>query len=1408
MNEQQSVALFEVFPFIEGSGRVSGDLREARVVSAKINKDKSTINVTLSLPKPVAPLELSALEAVISEEYELSAAVTAVYARADPPGNGAKNAKDSQARAGTVIMGKRVKSNITPISEVTLELGKAAVTGEVCDISHKFIEKSKAWVISFDVTDYTGTIHVSKFMSSASKFKQYDSDSATEDDASKITKRITAGMWLTVSGRLSISRFDGDLVLEPDSIVTEKHEPRLDNAKTKRVELHLHTKMSALDAVTDTAEAVRCAAQWGHPAIAITDHGVVHSFPDAADAAYAEENKIKVIYGLEGYFYNDLEHTTAVFGGSGAFDGEFVVFDIETTGLIAAEDRILEIGAVLVKNGAEADRFHIFVDPKMPIPPHIKELTGLKDEDVAGAPQQKDAIIAFLEFARGKTLVAQNADFDVGFICEACDKNGIVFADYADEVPGSAAVTDSKNTADVYSGSVAGADTKNTADAFSGIAAGAGSDRNAQMSYNTAMPAYVPRYIDTLVMARILLPKLKNHRLDTVAAYFGYENFNHHRAVDDASTTAGVFFGLLKMLQEAGITKMEDVNDYLAAQFEAAERKRRVKYRHIILLAKNQTGIKNLYKLVTISHLDDFNNYPCIRKSVLMKHREGLILGSACENGEVFDAVVTKRSSLELSRYAEFYDYLEIQPICNNRFMIFSEKPKAADDEELRSFNRKVVQLGKQLGKPVVATGDVHFLEPEHEIFRQILLAPKELSSVNEELPLYLKTTDEMLEEFSYLGEETAYEVVVENSRMIAGLCETVSPLPPKKTLFSPKLENSAIELRELVAGKLVELYGDTPPPLVKNRVDTELRDILERNYDVIYMTAQKLVADAKRNGNIVGSRGSVGSSIVAYLAGVTDVNSLPAHYRCPQCRTSDFESGAHHGCGADMPDAFCPECGKKYIKDGFNIPFETFLGFGGDKVPDIDLNFSSEYQATAHRYTADLFGADRVYKAGTINKLAKETAYGYVKKYLEIVGRTVTKAEENRLVRGCSGVKKTTGQHPGGLVVIPQGMEITDFCPAQHPSNKEEKNIVTTHFDYHCMEDNLIKIDALGHDNPTMLKMLEEMTGVAVDDIPLDDPGTMALFVSPGAIGLPENDSIIGETGSIGIPEFGTNLTRQMLCDTKPDKIDTLVRLSGFAHGEAVWMGNARDLILSGKASVGETIGCRDDIMLFLISKGMDDRYAFKVSESVRKGNGLPDGAEKELSNHGVPGWYIDSCKKIQYLFPKAHAVAYVMMAFRIAWFKVHKPLEFYGAHFYRRRKYFDAEYMTRGINIVRAKLQELKGNSETKGKDEELLITLEACYEFYMRGFSFAEMDIYESAPEKFLIVDEKRLRPPLIAISGLGDTVVYDISENREGREFVSIDELSAACKKLSKTHVEQLKALGALRGMPESSQMSLF
>ena len=859
------------------------------------------------------------------------------------------------------------------------------------------------------------------------------------------------------------------------------------------------------------------------------------------------------------------------------------------------------------------------------------------------------------------------------------------------------------------------------------------------------------------------------------------------------------------MLAERGVTRLQQINNEMLKLRPLGSKSNRFP-KHIILLAKNKAGLKNLYQLISLSNLKYFKRVPIIPKSELIAHREGLIIGSACEAGELFRAVADHKDWEELKRIASFYDYLEIQPICNNRFML--REGAARSEEELRDFNRTIVRLGEELGKRVVATGDVHFQEPEDEVYRHILLASKKFPDANAPLPIYFRTTDEMLREFEYLGKEKAYEVVVTNTRAIADQIENIELLPKGK-LFPPRLENSREDLNRLVWDKVHELYGDEPPKLIKDRLDIELGGILGK-YDVVYMSAQKLVQRSLECGYLVGSRGSVGSSLVAYMSGITEVNSLPPHYRCPKCRHSEFITDGSYGCGADMPDKNCPECGTKYVKDGFDIPFETFLGFGGGKVPDIDLNFSGEYQARAHRHAIEMFGETQVFRAGTIGTLAEKTAFGFVKKYLEENGIQSGAAEIDRLTAGCVGVRRTTGQHPGGLVVVPDDLEIEDFCPVQHPADAEDSDTITTHFEYHCMEDNLLKLDMLGHDDPTMIRMLEDLTGVNARTIPLDDPDTMSIFTSSKVLGF-ENDDLLGPTGAVAIPEFNTRFTRQMLIDTQPKDFNTLVRLSGFSHGTDVWLGNARELIVSGTASVLETVGCRDDIMLYLISMGLDPKMSFKIMEAVRKGKvkkgGFQDGWVEAMQEHDVPEWYIESLAKIGYLFPKAHAVAYVMMAFRIAWFKVHEPLAFYATFFTVRAKAFDAEYCCAGLDAVKRKIREIENNKDASAVEQDLMTTLEVCYEFYRRGFHFDTIDIYRSDATKFTVT-EGGLLPPFISVHGLGEAAALDTVEKRRGKEFISVEEFSMCCNKLSKTHIEQLRALGAFAGMADTSQLTLF
>ncbi|MFI3252960.1 MAG: PolC-type DNA polymerase III [Eubacteriales bacterium] len=1238
-----------------------------------------------------------------------------------------------------IIYGSAIKNAPIPISDLNLDSGMVVVEGDVFFTKHDEKKKRNAWVIAFDVTDHIDSVRVQKFMPSS--------------ECQGIVNRVKQGIRVRVQGRLSIDRFYNDIILEPVAITQVDKEMRQDNAKEKRVELHMHSNMSALDALTslspkDSAQknVVKRADSWGHAAIAITDHGVAHIFPDAEKSAKGLD--IKMIYGVEAYFNNNVDDSIVVQGEmSGDFAQEIVCFDIETTGLNNRKELLTEIGAVILKNGEFTETFQTFVQPNKRLSPEIIQLTGITDKMLENAPSQEEALKAFLAFVGDRPLAAHNASFDMGFIGIGCEKYGIPF-----ENP----------------------------------------------------------VIDTLTMSQNLLTSLKKFKLDIVADHLNLPNFNHHRAVDDATVVGHMLVKFWDMLKEKDVTQLEDINEKMRElRPNSPSIVNRRRFGHLIVLAKNKVGLRNMYKLISFSHLDYFKGKAVMPKSVIEAHREGLILGSACEAGELYQAILYGKPKSELIRIASWYDYLEIQPICNNLFLI--SNGTVENETQLQDINREIVALGKELGKPVCATGDVHFLDPEDEVFRRVLLASKKFANADAPLPLYFKTTEEMLEEFSYLGEEDCYDVVIKNTNLVADWCEEIQLFP--KGLFPPSLENSQQELTDLVWGKVHSLYGETPPAIVQDRVSIELNDIITSKYDVIYMSAQKLVHDSMEHGYLVGSRGSVGSSIVAYMSGITEVNSLPAHYRCPNCKHSDFETPKEQGCGCgvDMPDALCPQCGTAYEKDGFNIPFETFLGFSGDKVPDIDLNFSGEYQANSHKYTFELFGKEHVFKAGTVGTVAETSAYGLARKYFEERGRNPSKAEINRLTVGCAGVKRTTGQHPGGMVVIPQDMEIYDFCPVQRPADKEEADFVTTHFEYHAMEDNLLKLDILGHRDPTMMYKMQQLSGVDVQKIPLDDKDAMSIFHSTDILGF-TGDKILGSTGTVAIPEFGTPFTRDVLVDTAPDKMDILVRISGFTHGTDVWTGNAEDLVKKGTASVLEAIGCRDDIMLYLISLGMDEKYAFKIMEAVRKGKGLPEGAQEEMEKISVPAWYIESCQKIKYLFPKAHAVAYVIMAFRVAWFKVHMPLVFYASYFSVRAKAFDESYMCRGMDICKRKIEEIKEKEKdfsASPTEKDMLTSLLVCYEFYLRGFSFEAMDLYRSAATDFTIDQENQsLIPPFTSVAGLGDAAAETLVEQREKEEFISIEDVAVACPKVSKTHIDKLSKAGAFGTMPESSQLSFF
>ena len=1326
----QRIPFFELFEGFAPPIGLRVLLTDARVTDVTVEQESRMMALALTVLQEITDSERTLLEQLLADRFALNGVRISLtqggFPKQEPRPSNAGGGARKESSAGKIIMGREIKGHPMPMSELNPKAGNVVVEGKVFKCEFRELRQPGMWLALIEMTDYEGSVIVRKRM--------------LEKDVAPLRDRVSTGMWLRVAGTMELTYDGHDMQLNPRDVTEITHEPRMDTAEVKRVELHLHTRMSNMDALTDTGSVVKLAAKWGMPAIAITDHGVAQSFPDAW---HAGEGKIKILYGCEGYFVNNIDDRIAIHGHQDiGFSDEIVCFDIETTGLKVTQEAITEIGAVRLRNGEIVETFQTFVDPERRLTPEIIGLTGITDEMLRGAPKLKDALTAFLAFAGDAPLAAHNAEFDISFIRAGCRKCSIPFE---------------------------------------------------------------PTYIDTLILAQNLLPGLGKYKLDIVAEHLQLPQFNHHRASDDAVPVAQMLTKFFPMLEERGVTRLQQINNEMLKLRPLGSKSNRFP-KHIILLAKNKAGLKNLYQLISLSNLKYFKRVPIIPKSELIAHREGLIIGSACEAGELFRAVADHKDWEELKRIASFYDYLEIQPICNNRFML--REGAARSEEELRDFNRTIVRLGEELGKRVVATGDVHFQEPEDEVYRHILLASKKFPDANASLPIYFRTTDEMLREFEYLGKEKAYEVVVTNTRAIADQIENIELLPKGK-LFPPRLENSREDLNRLVWDKVHELYGDEPPKLIKDRLDIELGGILGK-YDVVYMSAQKLVQRSLECGYLVGSRGSVGSSLVAYMSGITEVNSLPPHYRCPKCRHSEFITDGSYGCGADMPDKNCPECGTKYVKDGFDIPFETFLGFGGGKVPDIDLNFSGEYQARAHRHAIEMFGETQVFRAGTIGTLAEKTAFGFVKKYLEENGIQSGAAEIDRLTAGCVGVRRTTGQHPGGLVVVPDDMDIEDFCPVQHPADDPESDTITTHFEYHCMEDNLLKLDMLGHDDPTMIRMLEDLTGVNARTIPLDDPDTMSIFTSSKVLGF-ENDDLLGPTGAVAIPEFNTRFTRQMLIDTQPKDFNTLVRLSGFSHGTDVWLGNARELIVSGTASVLETVGCRDDIMLYLISMGLDPKMSFKIMEAVRKGKvkkgGFQDGWVEAMQEHDVPEWYIESLAKIGYLFPKAHAVAYVMMAFRIAWFKVHEPLAFYATFFTVRAKAFDAEYCCAGLDAVKRKIREIENNKDASAVEQDLMTTLEVCYEFYRRGFHFDTIDIYRSDATKFTVT-EGGLLPPFISVHGLGEAAALDTVEKRRGKEFISVEEFSVCCNKLSKTHIEQLRALGAFAGMADTSQLTLF
>jgi len=1257
------------------------------------------------------------LEEIEETRKQIATEIPTVVVQEEPPKKKEVITKveTEEEKDENIIIGRDFSGEVTALSDITEYSGRVIVAGKIVGTETRET-RSGNHILSVYITDDTSSITCKCFVK--------------PDKIKEVEGALKSAKAVTVKGDTVYDQYEHEVTVKINNMKLKEVKERSDNSEIKRVELHAHTVMSAMDSVAKTDELIKTAAKWGHKAIAITDHGVVQAYPDAFDAG--KKNEIKVIYGMEGYLMGD-ESKIVYNEKTMPLDGDFVVFDIETTGLKARFHELIEIAGVKVSGGKIVERFSEFVKPEAEILPHITELTRITNEMVSGADCAENVLKRFVEFAKGCVLVAHNANFDVGFLKRYAEKFGIPF-DFC--------------------------------------------------------------YVDTLGLSRKLVTNIKRHRLDRVAKALGIPFEGHHRAINDAEVTAKIFNVFADSLKRKGIGDICGINDELVDETI----KQYTDLYHVILLVKDMTGLKNLYKLVSTSHLDNFYRKPRISKEVLQAHREGLIIGSACEAGELYNAVMSGKTQSEIEDIANFYDYLEIQPLRNNEFMVRDNTVSSFDD--LKEVNKEIVALGDKLLKPVVATCDVHFVNPEDAIFREVLMVSQEYEDAEFQPPLFLRTTEEMLAEFKYLGSKKAFEVVVENTNKIADMVEDIRPIP--KDTYPPEMPGATEDIQRMSDERAHEIYGDVLPDIVKQRMEKELVPIIKYGFSVMYMIAQKLVTKSLSDGYLVGSRGSVGSSFIAYLIGITEINSLPPHYICPVCKNVEFITDGSVSCGADLDDKDCPACGHKYKKEGYDIPFETFLGFDGDKEPDIDLNFSGEYQSVAHKYTEELFGVGHVYRAGTIGTLAEKTAFGYLKKYAEFKGKSLNKAEEMRLAQGIVGVKRTTGQHPGGVMIVPKANEIYEFSPIQHPANDNETDIITTHFDYHSISGKLLKLDILGHDDPTMIRMLEDLTGLDAKTIPIDDKPTMSLFTTTEALGVTPED--LGTTvGTFAVPEFGTRFVQQMLIETKPTTFGELIRISGLSHGTDVWTNNAQELVRDGVATLPEVICTRDDIMLYLLLHNLPPLESFKIMEKVRKGKGLSPEDEALMRENNVPEWYISSCKKIKYMFPKAHAAAYVTMGFRIAYFKVHYPIAFYIAYYTVRATEFDADLMLRGRERVGAAMAELNSLPNPTQKEKNLVTILEIVNEMYARGIKLLPVDLYKSHATRF-VEEDGAIRPPLNAINGVSDAVGQAIVEARaDGGPFISSEDLMRRAK-IGKSIIDKLKEYDVLAEIPDTNQIT--